>query len=455
MLNYTFDFGSIKGRPGKAQVIDHQNNRSYEFKTWVGDKYLFKNVIPRISSLPADLMDVAVAVYVADRLVERRKETPYDIQINLNLRNPHILGNPEVEDLLQNILFWYTNDYWHFRFRRRLIHGRLSELQSHLPFDAKLDRPLEVSLWSGGLDSLAGLFTRLSEYPSTYHILVGTGSNKYVHKLQKEVHEGLSLFFPNRTKLIQVPFYSYGVPNLIKNRRQRSRGFVFLLIGAIFALLEGSNSLYVYENGIGSFNLPYTKSEVGLDHARSVHPKSLLELGSLLSEILNCSFEFRNPFLYETKAQMCEELRDGGALNLIYSTISCDQPRRVLNQGILQCGFCTSCLLRRQAMAALGILDLTPYTNKRRIKQSRSSPLMAMLHQANRMRSLIQSENPWACLSKEYLELDEIVDLLSHGDKEEEKYIQENILKLYKEYAREWAVAQDIFSQSIGERNRL
>jgi hypothetical protein len=127
---------------------------------------------------------------------------------------------------------------------------------------------------------------------------------------------------------------------------------VFTLLGSACAYLMGQKVLNLYENGIGAINLPYRKSAIGLDHTRSVHPLTLLSVSNLVSELIGEKFTIRNPFLFRTKAEMCQQLAEDERYDLPALTVSCDSPHR---KQPIQCGYCSSCILRKQALAASGI----------------------------------------------------------------------------------------------------
>ena len=85
-----------------------------------------------------------------------------------------------------------------------------------------------------------------------------------------------------------------------EERSQRTRGFLFQALGAVTAHAAGVNSLIVPENGIGAINLPYVESQYGTQ------------------------------------------------------SVSCDKfPQRLKHA--MQCGRCTSCLLRRQSLSHAGL----------------------------------------------------------------------------------------------------
>jgi len=256
------------------------------------------------------------------------------------------------------------------------------------------------------------------------------------------------MIFPGRISLVQIPYSWSGTPTNQKNFDQRSRGLVFMLIGASCAYHYGQSTLSVYENGIGAINLPYSKAEVGLDHAKSVHPLSLPYLGEFVSMLLGTQFRFLNPFVFWTKSQMCESLLENNIADLLLHTSSCDRPRR-LPQGITQCGACTSCLLRRQAIAALGIVDPTPYENDGYIDEKESVHLRAMMYQVQTMHDLLNQSEPWSAFSKEYYALDDIVDQISSSRGQNLDLMRKQIIQMYQRYISEWRLFENFIKKKV------
>lgn len=367
-------------------------------------------------------------------------------RIELPIRNFDIFIRSDVCDLLNKTLAWYTNDCWHFEFSKRDVLGRNVEVQPRLPLGNPSPENIETALWSGGLDSLSGLYTRLLTDPEAHYFLIGTGSNSYVHKQQRQIADAINSSFLGRTSLIQIPYGWHNTPLPVKNFDQRSRGLVFMLIGAASAHCIGSNSLFVYENGIGAINLPYSKAQVGLDQAKSIHPLSLLRISELLSGVLNSPFHVSNPYWLWTKAQMVESMVNSEGRDLIPLSSSCDRIHR-LEEGVTQCGVCTSCLLRRQSLSALGFDDQTSYDNK--FINQNGLHLSAMLHQVNRIRELLQQANPWVSLSGEYHDLDDIVDHISLQTKQESSDIRRQIIRLYSKYVDEWKIFEEHIERTL------
>ncbi len=442
---FSYCFNDITHEFSSVQINEHKGRKCSSLQVGVNDKQIISEHHEYMPSTVADLIDLAVAIYTADRCSHASNGVARQIKVTLPVRNPLLLTSVISE--LENILDWFTQDHWVFEFTMRQSLGRLPERQSRMRFSNDQFQPVEIALWSGGLDSLAGLCNRLYTTPSTHYVLFGTGASNNVQGIQRQVAQAVNAYYPNQTELIQAPF-RIKIANLLKNRYTRSRGFVFMLLGTCCAYMKGQDLLHIYENGIGAINLPYKDSEVGLDHTRAVHPRSLIDVGKFVSKILDTRFSIHNPFLFQTKAQICEVFTHTKAIDLIFKTITCDRRHREENP---QCGFCSSCLLRRQALAAAGLHDQTQYV----VSDSRSAQpkdrryLEAMLHQIDVLQGLLTSQNAWMNISKKYFTLAEVVDWMSDDTLSDSETIQRELLMLYQRYVREWESAQPFIEQKL------
>jgi hypothetical protein len=225
---------------------------------------------------------------------------------------------------------------------------------------------------------------------------------------------------------------------------QRRRGFLFLTLGACSALAAGSKELFLYENGIGAINLPDDGTQVGTYNSRATHPSTLLRMEKFIRILTREPFSIHNPFLFSTKAEMCshEAVRELG--ESLHLTFSCDGfPVRAKDRG--QCGFCTSCLLRRQALELAG---LSRYDNSGYLSDL-SSPtfvgsdrqlhaLRAMNWQAHRINVALSQSDPWQALVSDFIELQKVeLDLCRAGNVQPAD-LQTKLLHLYSQYASEW-----------------
>lgn len=437
--DYTFHFDSVLGSNSSLRFVDHSQGKESVVGLNIDDHDFRYRVEQEFPSPIADLIDLAVAIHATDRLALqylRREQTR--ICVVLPVRHPELMNTSTFQEKLENLLGWATGSRWSFDFQRRTTKGRITEQHQVLP---TIPKGCEVALWSGGLDALAGLYTRLKMGQTAPFMLFGTGSNDNVYARQEQVFKALQQSFPTRLHLCRVPI-RFSESNLHqKNKISRARGVVFTLLGAACAYLMGQRTLYLYENGVGAINLPYRKSAVGLDHSRSVHPLTLLQVSDLVSELLGEEFKVQNPFIFWTKAEMCKALTEDERNDLPPLTMSCDSPHR---QQPIQCGYCSSCILRKQALAASQMEDKTRYIvpHGRKPVGDTSLHLRHMLAQASTFRGLFNaSEAPidnWEALTQRFPELDDIVDRIAIAENLLPTDIQKHLIRLYQTYVAEW-----------------
>lgn len=447
--DYTYLFDNIQSHLGLVTVTDHRRGELYQLQVSVNDSQLVLTVHTHLTEELADLVDLAVAVYTADRLSARQGDTPCTIQIVLPVRRPAAFSQCLIQMLEKNLL-WFTQDNWSLSFIQRTGIGRPIETQNRFVFESEQPGNHEVALWSGGLDSLSGYCNRLMSGSVRTFTLFGTGGNDYVLNVQRTGYQAVKRRIPEarNTNLIQVPIHLSVTTKVRRNRIMRARGFVFLLLGAVCALTQGHKQLAIYENGIGAINLPFRLSEVGLDHTRAVNPLSLIKMSALASTYTAKDFVFWNPFLFWTKAQMCKVFVDTSCTELVFATISCD---RRFRSKPMQCGRCSSCLLRRQALAVQQVYDRTGYVvlrNPRRMA-NRDLHLRAMLYQIGALRTIYEGEHPWRSLLRRYPILQSIVDELSAHLRITAEEVQSNLLFLYQNYVREWDMVAEFVSEGI------
>jgi 7-cyano-7-deazaguanine synthase in queuosine biosynthesis len=320
---------------------------------------LFKELPP----LFADWLDVALFVYLADRASLRRSKRRPDypdqwgrsIRLRLPVREPAVWNSPRVNECLQSLLAWLTDDEWEFEFVGK-AGWRTQPEQTYL-FEWLGSKPRRVCLFSGGLDSFAGAVRDLAAHPAHHHVLV-SGCTNYRQQHQQETQlAGLrQVFSPEITHLL-VPYgIRARVDGKAEERSQRTRGFMHLTLGAVTAKLCGEQALYLTENGVGAINLPYNAGQIGTANSRAVHPVTLSLMESFIAAATEVSFRIENLGLFSTKGELCALPAMSSVAHLVKETFSCDGfPNRVADKP--QCGRCTSCLLRRQSLFHAGIAD--------------------------------------------------------------------------------------------------
>lgn len=442
--DYTLLFDPVMNSNGNVRFIDHSRDKETTIGIGVDDSGFRYRVQQEFPSIIADLIDLAVAIHASDRLTfQNLRKEQTRICVVLPVRHPELLNATSFQDKLSSLLEWATGSRWLFDFHLRSDSERIIEQQ---PLISSEDPYVsEVILWSGGLDALAGLYTRLKTNHETSFMLFGTGSNDNAFDRRKQVFKALQHSFANRLNLCQTPI-RFSDSNLHqKNKISRARGIVFVLLGAACAYLMGQRILYLYENGIGAINLPYRKSAIGLDHSRSVHPLTLLRVSDIISELLGEEFKVQNPFLFWTKAEMCKPLAEDKRNDLPPLTMSCDRPHR---QQPIQCGYCSSCILRKQALAASRMEDKTRYIvpHGRKPAGDTSLYLRHMLAQVSTLRDLLNVSDDlnlqWESLTRRFPDLDDIVDRTAMAEILLPADMQKHLIRLYQAYVTEWDVVE-------------
>lgn len=445
-------FNDIDSKPKTVRVVSTNRDSEQLVRIAVNDDAFLYRRHSRMEPIFADLVDIAIAVYIADRLcLSRQNNQRRSIHVHVPLRHPEIFEQTEIYGLLRDTLHQFSHDDWEFGFSRRSEPGRLSELQTSMGDAYQF---VEVALWSGGLDALAGLHNRIDMRSANGYTLFGTGSNFLMQNIQKQTAHQIQNAFPKHSiKFEQVPFRLIKMERVRQNSVPRLRGFLFLLLGAVCACLDGQQVLHIYENGVGAINLPYLKSSTGLDHSRAVHPISLCYMSEFVSAVLQNYFVFRNPFLFWTKAQMCALPVQTGKTEMIASTITCD---RRLRSDYIHCSRCSSCLLRRQALLANACQDQLYRVPAARRSENRvilkdGNFLRAMFQQVDTLKRCVTANDPWGALASEYADLPPIVWWLASTKQGEQQEIEQQLVQLYRQYVAEWDIAdvRQILSQGL------
>lgn len=399
----------------------------------IGDA-LFRTIPPEL----ADLLDVAVAVYLADRLARRTRNSgdqyehhwQRNMRVTVPVRNLHLWNDPSTKSALRDALVFLTEDDWTIGFTQRpSARSRPSEDLRYL-FEQPLEKPILVALFSGGLDSLAGLVDDLARHPQGSVVLVSANTNKRVLPVQRELVEMLRA---QTGAQIEWAVAHFGMRKRKKRqyeseeRSQRTRGFAFAAAGAVVALLVDADRLRLYENGVGAINLPYTNWQLGAQSTRAMHPAAISLMEEVIRRVSGRTLSLDLPNLFRTKGELCTSLAGSRFASLATLTVSCDGfPQRV--PGAKQCGVCSSCLLRRQALHVARIpdrrTDMFGYRHDvfdvaADISASKQFPLEAMLDQARRIQGALTPNDSWAGLVREFPALLEIPATLGNNNRED------------------------------------
>ncbi|MDE0143454.1 MAG: 7-cyano-7-deazaguanine synthase [Caldilineaceae bacterium] len=423
---------------------------------WIDPNSLSRSFCQPLTTKAADLLDVILAIYASDRLsrrVYKGVDTGHrQFHVNVGLRDPDLWSETKLTQKLLEFLQWLGEDDWIIHFAERQTAPYSAELDQFL-YRLPPEPPITVSLFSGGLDSLAGLATHMLNNQSSSYILVSGYTNRRLAgrqrlqlRLIRQSTRGRNLKDAMPTVChVAVPFGLHKLEGQQEDKWQRYRGLVFLAIGAVAALQAGADTLWVFENGIGALNLPLNKTQLGVDNYRGVHPRSLMMAENLFELALDKPLRIRNPFLFRTKTEMCRALGPIGLASAVQFTVSCDSfPVRV--PGKSQCGVCTSCILRRQSLLAAGYQDYDPHSGYLYSLLADGSNIASnllfgsevMREQVCTLARCLDSDNSWHSLTASFPELFRTHAELVERHELDPDFTRACFVQLFQTYVQEW-----------------
>ena len=345
----------------KAYVGGKTINKSLIWgKDWGEEKALFLD-IERIQTFLMynfhnrawDFARIAAAVYAADRNIKRPPKSGNDawvreIHLKFSVTEPDFWNSTDTAKLMTEVLHFLTGDDWYFEFIATVKNGQMRYLAFDFPESTK------YFLYSGGLDSAAGLVKYAYEHPGEIIIplLIGHRSNmagKVKNQIQR-IHEK----FTNVQRAVVASFKMSSPKN--EERSQRSRNFLFLAIAGIATTKHDNDSLVLLgENGIGAINLPLSTLMISTMATRGTHPTFLSKMSNLSSHVLGKRIEYSLPNLHLTKGELVKVLKAQGLEGIVTTTFSCSH---LLREKITdQCGQCPACIFRRQSLWIAGIAE--------------------------------------------------------------------------------------------------
>ena len=312
-----------------------------------------------LSAVETDWVNLAMAIYAADRFASRRPgrsagQTFWRRSISLRVAVVDRDLWEKAKPLILTALSFLTDDKWSLQFSKRCLLLN-EERQRHL-FSSSPEQIPWVCLFSGGLDSLAG-FKRLSRLSDSNGVLVSGWTHERLRVGQSDIVDAIRS--ARGKSLDWVPIY-YGFPRIENDggmeSSQRSRGWVHVALGLAAAFASHQDTLDVCENGIGAFNLPTELSQTGSHTSRAMHPVFLHRIAQAASIVFKRNLKVRQSAVFETKGELLTSTLSPSDANLAAKTFSCEIfPNYRAKEH--QCGVCPSCLVRRASLHAAGIED--------------------------------------------------------------------------------------------------
>jgi hypothetical protein len=454
---YHFNFAGGLSNGGfvdrRSPAIDQGQQHRIRYR--INDLPLVTAMGRSMTPAVADLLDVAFAIYVADRLAPR--EVEYDfrpvqdrwhrrLRLVVPVRQPERWSRADVAACLDELLFFLSDDDWTIDFVARTHDPRPAEAQEFLL--RRSSEPIAASLFSGGLDSLVGqidLLTR-ENVAAVAPVTVVTNHRTLAtaRAVVEAVNQWRSLDHPSvRLARLHVGISGVGRPRDDEEPSQRLRGMLFLAAGVAASALAGVDRLVVCENGVGAISLAMTSDHWGARASKSMHPRTLARFAELASFVLDRSFEIENIGLFATKGELVRRTVTDSFMHAARRTVSCDRAS-YLQRGET-CGKCTSCILRRVALVSADIetgVDGTVryqcdwFDPKMAWDGERLLHLVAMRDQVERLRDAVAVDD-FTDLTSEFPALLDVAGLASTLGLHRSE-LEHRLVRLYRAHVREF-----------------
>ena len=311
-----------------------------------------------------DLLTIAAGVYAVDRAVKRkasdRNETGIrSLRLNFAVHDLPFWQRADISEAVTQILCFLTDENWSLTFKRAAAEPLSTDRQSRMDFPLN-PRPGRIALFSGGLNSAAGLASRVLMGEGDY-LLLTVGHH---HRLRRQCADQIQQLShqtgtPRQLHATLVVRQSGGVARRMSHQEgsQRSRGFLFTAAAGVVAQACNVGDIEVFENGVGAINLPVMAGMLSGGMAtRGAHPTFLRWMGQLASAVAEQPIRYTLPFVASTKAEMLLPLRAHGLGDWLQLSRSCVHTS-LRERKMSHCGQCPGCIERRQAFAAAGVCE--------------------------------------------------------------------------------------------------
>ena len=303
-----------------------------------------------------DLLEIASYIFCADRLILRGNKANVEyhswsrlFHFAIKVRDWDFWNTLEVKEKLKEALVFMSGDQtYHFTFQPGHSTPPAGMLDQKT-FQIKPQENTKVILFSGGLDSLAGIVSNLENSADQLCLISHRSGQPTTAKTQDQLVKALDQYYPGRIK--HYKFYCSLRGIVRKEETQRTRAFLYTSIAYALAHALSQGEIFVYENGITSINFPTQQNQMNARSSRTTHPKTIAcleNLFHLFSEVSQPKFKIVTPFLWKTKTDIFRIIDKVGQKDLISSAVSCSHTSQN-SKLATHCGGCSQCIDRKFA----------------------------------------------------------------------------------------------------------
>lgn len=314
------------------------------------------------NAIATDFLLIGAVVYVLDKLASRSETNnawTRLFKVTIPVSDASIWCGATAE--LGLCVSFLTGDDWQFEFirRERELFGRTS-MATIVPHVADIGA---VSLFSGGMDSLAGVIDWLEAHPNEGLLLAGHHDKQMPGPLgdQESLLPALRKAYPSRIRSTLVRVGNTGDSPEIT---LRGRSLVFIAASVCVASGDGfEGSLILPENGTIALNVPLSPSRRGSCSTRTAHPYYIEQLQAVFAKV-GLKYSIENPLQNKTKGEVAATCANKALFaQLATASVSCAKrghKRTWINRSAKGCGMCMPCIYRRAALYRAG-LDTETY----------------------------------------------------------------------------------------------
>jgi hypothetical protein len=338
-----------------------QNNPDRNIK--VGLPHFVQKLNCHFPDRVKDLLEIAGYIYAADRLIKRGNTNQLEyhnwsrsLLFYIKVRDHAFWQKQAVQDKLKELLCFVSGDLdYRFKFHK----GAKDVGQSSLFDDEKIafeDKDNSVvSLFSGGLDSLAGVLSILENTSHKVLAISHLSNNFGVKAIQKDVYEMLRRDYGNRIQ--RFPFECNLSGDRAVEETQRTRIFLYACIAYSLAIHTENGEINIFENGATSINFPKRQDLINARASRTTHPKTIFLLQDFFNLLSKKKVTINHPFIYKTKADIFGIIKQYNRQEYINSTLTCTKTflKFKSNSQATHCGVCSQCIDRRISAFASGL----------------------------------------------------------------------------------------------------
>ena len=322
----------------------------------------------RASERAIDWVVLAALINAGDTRVSRSINAQdgwtREIDLYVPVSAPKVWNNEKRH--LETLLKFLTGDRWRVFFRARTDRTATLAIQ---PKRLAIDGLTEVSLLSGGLDSLIGAIDVLAGgrrplFVSHYWDAETAKAQTYILGMLEKQFTGQEI----KSLRVRLGFDKNHLDTGETEETQRGRSFLFYALASLAAsAFDHPTTVNIPENGLIALNVPLDPLRFGALSTRTAHPHFIAGMRRL-ADAIGFPVVFSNPYRHMTKGEMVADCADRAFLTkVVGNSMSCSSPAKARYKGLSprHCGYCVPCLIRRASLkAGLGVDDPTLYTVK-------------------------------------------------------------------------------------------